>query len=202
MAEEEGEKKGDLIGVSEAIPIYLIAGLFDIFSIFPLPIAAVVGQFIMTVIWIFHGVYPWGKKTWVWYLATWVVEFIPIASFFPMFIVGATRILAITNLTREAQKLGIDAKNEKVKQMVRIAKGKLMKDQIRGMQAKAIQQAGRRKDGSYDREAKVNKARAIQSKGADLDKSLERSPRKSGGAAQSAGGGRSVDGVAPPEETA
>ena len=178
MAEESGQSAKDVeyrIKGTDMAPILLMAGFFDLISLFPLPIAAIFGQFVMTIIWFLHGITPWGRKKWIWYLMTLLLEFIPLVSIVPMFLLGASRMIAITRTEDELAKRGIDA--EKMKQMVRIAKGRLMKNEIKDAKEKATWEAGAQKDKQgnvtgFDAERMRQKSDAIQKKEDGLNKAL------------------------------
>ncbi len=157
-------------------PIYLMAGVFDLLSLIPLPIAGLLGGIVMTIVWLLHGITPWGKKYWLWYLVTWLIEFIPLVSAIPMFLLAATRMIAIS---RAEDMLGGNAKsNEKKKEFVRRALVRSsIKDKIKAGQQKAIWQAGAQRDKKgnitgYDAEKMQKKTDSIQKKEAALNNSL------------------------------
>src|SRR3989344_1157594 len=99
MAKEEEKPKVQYrIPDEQAVPVVILSTIFDLISLAPLAnvISAFVGQPIMFIIFTFMlGVPLFGKKTWLWNAATWVIEVIPFLSILPMFTIMTLRVIAI-----------------------------------------------------------------------------------------------------------
>lgn len=134
-------KRKHTVETAEAIPFILLAILFDIISLatFMAPLIAVVGKFIFTAIWLMHGVMPWSKKYWTWYLISFVCEFIPFVSILPMFTIGELKMIAQSRVEDKLQETtglaqaAIQVAKFKVRQNVKrqIAAGGLSEEELK-----------------------------------------------------------------------
>ncbi len=178
MADDSGknQKTAYRIDDATAVPVVLVGVVFDIISLAPLAnvISAFIGEPILFIIFSFMlGVPLWGKKTWVWALASWVIEVIPFLSILPTFTLLILRVIAISRAEDLAKSKGINLRSEKTKALVRGAlQQKGVQNLMKGMEKGAVGNAARRKDGSFDRDKIREKRGQIADRRADLDKAL------------------------------
>jgi hypothetical protein len=156
--------------------LYLMAGFFDLLSMAfspAAPIIAIFGQITLSIAWILHGIWPWGKKYWLWYLVTWIIEFIPIINMFPTFLMMVNRYIALSRIEDKFSHLLFAAKLDRTKTLVRRAlQTKGVKDIVKKAEKASVTGAAKRKDGSFDRGAIRDKRQALTNRRADLDKAL------------------------------
>jgi hypothetical protein len=188
-------KRKHTIETAETIPFILLAILFDIISLatFMAPLIAVVGKLIFTCIWLMHGVMPWSKKYWSWYLISFVCEFIPFVSILPMFTIGELKMIAQSRVEDKLQETtglaqaAIQVAKFKVRQKVKrqIAAGGMSEDELKKKQdlAKSLRFASAR----TLRRTFVNKAQGrgpkYQEAGAEGEEADTVSPEIQGGRA-------------------
>lgn len=92
---------------AEEVPALLVlAGIFDLLSLFTFaaPFIAIVGKLTFIMIWLSHGVMPWSKKYWSWFVITFVCEFIPGVGLLPMFIVGELKMIGQSRIEDRLQR--------------------------------------------------------------------------------------------------
>lgn len=92
---------------AEEVPALLIlAGIFDLLSLYTIgaPFIAIAGKLTFIAIWLSHGVMPWSKKYWSWFVITFVCEFIPGVGLLPMFIVGELKMIGQSRIEDRLQR--------------------------------------------------------------------------------------------------
>lgn len=134
-------KRKHTVELAEAVPFIILAIIFDLLSLatFLAPLIAVIGKFIFTAIWLMHGVMPWSKKYWSWYLISFICEFIPFVSILPMFVIGELKMIAQSRVEDKLQETtglaqaAVQVAKFKVRQRVKakIAAGGLSDEQMK-----------------------------------------------------------------------
>ena len=175
---------GDAVGAV----LFIFAGMFDLISLVPLLniLSDILGECFFAIAFTLLRVPPFGKKTWLWYVATWIVELIPIASWMPMFIIMVFRFIAISRLEdrlkNELEKRGIDAKSEQTKAIAHgVLQQKPVQDYMKGREKTAVGNSARREDGSYDRDKIRDKRSRFSTIRGNLDTALTEKNPKIGG---------------------
>lgn len=159
-------KRKHTVETAEAVPFILLAILFDIISLatFMAPLIAVMGKFIFTCIWLMHGVMPWSKKYWSWYLISFVCEFIPFVSILPMFTIGELKMIAQSRVEDKLQETtglaqaAVQVAKFKVRQRVKrnIAAGGMSEEELK--KKKELSKSLRFASARTVRRSMVNKA--------------------------------------------
>jgi len=169
---------------SAAFSLFMMAGFFDLLSPIPIvnDIIVLVAQPLFFIFFMMLGVPPIGPRTWIWYVAAWVVELIPLLSILPMFVLLVFRFTAISRLE---DKIEIELKRAKINphsEVTRLMAGKIYAQQatqayMKQREEKAIWEAGAKRDKhgkivDYDKDKMQQKRTGLNERRADLDKAF------------------------------